>query len=120
MTSYYDILGISTDATDADVKKAYRTLSLKYHPDRNPSEEAKEKIQKINEAYETLGDPALRKQYDTKDAVNENLNFGNADQFNDINNIFNIHTISVLILYIGFAVNKINLNLSLYLITISI
>ena len=90
MTSYYDILCISTDATDADVKKAYRTLSLKYHPDRNPSEEAKEKIQKINEAYETLGDPALRKQYDTEDAVNENLNFGNADQFTDINNIFNM------------------------------
>ena len=87
---YYDILGISTDATDADVKKAYRTLSLKYHPDRNPSEEAKEKIQKINEAYETLGDPAMRKQYDTEDAVNENLNFGNADQFTDINNIFNM------------------------------
>jgi DnaJ-class molecular chaperone len=72
MTSYYDILGVSNDATEADIKKAYRTLSLKYHPDRNPSEDAKEKIQKINEAYETLGDPALRKQYDTKDAVNEN------------------------------------------------
>jgi DnaJ family protein B protein 4 len=90
MASYYEILGISNDATEADIKKAYRTLSLKYHPDRNPSEDAKEKIQKINEAYETLGDPALRKQYDTKDAVNENLNFGNADQFNDINNIFNM------------------------------
>ena len=90
MTSYYDILGVSNDANEADIKKAYRSLSLKYHPDRNPSEEAKEKIQKINEAYETLGDPALRKQYDTKDNVTPPPQFGNADQFNDINNIFNM------------------------------
>jgi len=90
MSSYYDILGISNDATEADIKKAYRSLSLKYHPDRNPSEDAKEKIQKINEAYETLGDSALRKQYDTKDNVAPPGKFGNADQFNDINNIFNM------------------------------
>lgn len=90
MTSYYDILGISNDATEADIKKAYRSLSLKYHPDRNPSEDAKEKIQKINEAYETLGDSALRKQYDAKDNVAPPAQFGNADQFNDINNIFNM------------------------------
>lgn len=90
MTSYYEILGVSPDATETDIKKAYRTLSLKYHPDRNPSEDAKEKIQKINEAYETLGDPALRKQYDTKDNVAPPGQFGNADQFNDINNIFNM------------------------------
>jgi len=90
MTSYYDILGVSPDANEADIKKAYRTLSLKYHPDRNPSEDAKEKIQKINEAYETLGDPALRKQYDTKDSMPPPSPFGNAEQFNDINNIFNM------------------------------
>lgn len=90
MASYYDILGVTNDATETDIKKAYRALSLKYHPDRNPSEEAKDKIQKINEAYETLGDPNLRKQYDSKDAMNENLHFANADQFNDINNIFNM------------------------------
>jgi len=90
MTSYYDILGVSPDATETDIKKAYRTLSLKYHPDRNPSEDAKEKIQKINEAYETLGDSALRKQYDTKDKVTPPGQFGNAEQFNDINNIFNM------------------------------
>lgn len=90
MTSYYDILGVSNDANEADIKKAYRSLSLKYHPDRNPSEEAKAKIQKINEAYETLGDPALRKQYDTKDSMPSPAQFGNAEQFNDINNIFNM------------------------------
>lgn len=90
MTSYYDILGVVNDANETDIKKAYRSLSLKYHPDRNPSPEANEKIQKINEAYETLGDINLRKQYDLKTAGKDNLHFGNADQFNDINNIFNM------------------------------
>ena len=88
--SYYDILGVNNDASDIEIKKAYRTLSLKYHPDRNPSEEATKKFQEINEAYETLGDTELRKKYDRKDAMGENLNFTNADQFNDINNIFNM------------------------------
>jgi DnaJ homolog subfamily B member 4 len=88
--SFYEILGVNNDASDIEIKKAYRTLSLKYHPDRNPSEEATKKFQEINEAYETLGDTELRKKYDRKDAMGENLNFTNADQFNDINNIFNM------------------------------
>jgi len=88
--SYYDILGINRDASEIEIKKAYRALSLKYHPDRNPNEEATKKFQEINEAYETLGDASLRKKYDTKDAMGENLNFDSADQFNDINNIFNM------------------------------
>ena len=81
--SFYEILGVNNDASDIEIKKAYRTLSLKYHPDRNPSEEATKKFQEINEAYETLGDTELRKKYDRKDAMGENLNFTNADQFND-------------------------------------
>ena len=88
--SYYDVLGVKNDASDIEIKKAYRALSLKYHPDRNPSDEATKKFQEINEAYETLGDASLRKKYDTKDAMGENLNFNNVDQFNDINNIFNM------------------------------
>tara|TARA_E500000331_G_scaffold152169_1_gene148127 strand:- start:2716 stop:3624 length:909 start_codon:yes stop_codon:yes gene_type:complete len=88
--SHYETLGVNNDASDIEIKKAYRTLSLKYHPDRNPSEEATKKFQEINEAYETLGDTELRKKYDRKDAMGENLNFTNADQFNDINNIFNM------------------------------
>jgi DnaJ-class molecular chaperone len=88
--SYYDVLGVNNDANDSEIKKAYRAMSLKYHPDRNQSEDAKTKIQQINEAYETLGDADSRKQYDTKDAMGENLQFGQADQFNDINNVFNM------------------------------
>jgi DnaJ-class molecular chaperone len=62
--NYYEVLGVSKDATDTEIKKAYRAASLKYHPDRNPSEEAKTKIQEINAAYEVLGDEGKKKQYD--------------------------------------------------------
>jgi DnaJ-class molecular chaperone len=70
MVNHYDILGVSQDAGDMEIKKAYRSLSLKYHPDRNDTEEAKEKIQAINQAYEILGDKAKRNQY------NMELQFG--------------------------------------------
>ena len=91
MSSFYEILEVSNNATDADIKKAYRSLSFKYHPDRNSSEEATSKIQKINEAYETLGDAMLRKQYDAKDAGGHDIGFGGGGEpFTDINNIFNM------------------------------
>jgi len=63
---YYKILGIKKDATDAEVKKAYRKLALKWHPDKNPNnrEEAEEKFKKINEAYSVLSDKDKRRQYD--------------------------------------------------------
>ena len=64
MTNHYETLGVSNEATDIEIKKAYRSLSLKYHPDRNNnSEEATAKFQKINEAYETLSDENKRMQY---------------------------------------------------------
>lgn len=62
--SFYQLLGVSNKASEIEIKKAYRTLSLKYHPDRNSSSDAAEKMGKINEAYETLGDPTKRKRYD--------------------------------------------------------
>jgi len=62
--SHYDILGVTSKSTDAEIKKAYRVLSLKYHPDRNSSSEAVDKMHKINEAYEILSDPQKRRQYD--------------------------------------------------------
>lgn len=62
---YYKILGIERNAGDADIKKAYRKLARKYHPDLNPSDEsAKKKFQQINEANEVLSDPEKRKKYD--------------------------------------------------------
>jgi curved DNA-binding protein len=63
---YYRILGIPTNASDGEIKKAYRKLAMQYHPDRNPGKEqwANEKFKEINEAYGVLGDPQKRKQYD--------------------------------------------------------
>ena len=62
---YYKILGLDKDATQDDIKKAYRKLARKYHPDLNPDdEEAKKKFQEINEANEVLTDPEKRQKYD--------------------------------------------------------
>jgi molecular chaperone DnaJ len=62
---YYDILGVSRDASDTDIKKAFRQLALKHHPDRNPGDtHAEERFKAINEAYAALSDPDRRAQYD--------------------------------------------------------
>lgn len=95
MSNHYDVLGVSQDAGDMEIKKAYRGLSLKYHPDRNPSEEAKDMIQKVNEAYEVLGDKSKRKQYDMElqFGMQGGMPFGHMNgmnEMNDINNIFNM------------------------------
>ncbi len=65
MSNYYEILGVSKTATADEIKKAYRTLAFKYHPDRNPGNaEAEEKFKQISSAYDVLGDEAKRRQYD--------------------------------------------------------
>src|SRR3954447_6930465 len=62
---YYKTLGINKNATDEEIKKAYRKLARKYHPDLNPNDsEANKKFQQINEANEVLSDPEKRKKYD--------------------------------------------------------
>jgi DnaJ family protein B protein 4 len=62
--NYYQILGVNENASHDEIKKAYRNLSLKFHPDKNPSPEATEKYKKINEAYDILGDEQNRKKYE--------------------------------------------------------
>ena len=61
---HYETLGVSQNASDAEIKKAYRKLSLQYHPDRNNNADAQDKIREINDAYDTIGDSSKRKQYD--------------------------------------------------------
>ncbi len=63
---YYKILGVSRDASQDEIKKAFRKLALKYHPDKNKgNKEAEERFKEINEAYAVLSDPEKRRQYDT-------------------------------------------------------
>ena len=62
---YYAILGVSREASDEDIKKAYRKLVFQYHPDRNPDDkEAEVKIRELNAAYEIIGDPETRRTYE--------------------------------------------------------
>jgi len=69
---YYKILGVDKKATADEIKKAYRKLALKYHPDKNPNNKtAEEKFKEINEANEVLSDPEKKKKYDS---VGENFN----------------------------------------------
>jgi molecular chaperone DnaJ len=61
---YYAVLGVHRNATDAELKRAFRRLALEYHPDKNPDKAAEEKFKEINEAYEVLSDPQKRAYYD--------------------------------------------------------
>ena len=62
---YYDVLGVAKNASDDDIKKAYRKLAMKFHPDRNPdSKDAEEKFKEAKEAYEILSDEQKREAYD--------------------------------------------------------
>lgn len=63
-TDLYRALGVPRNAKDGDIKKAYRAAARKWHPDVNPSDDAKEKFQGINEAYQVLSNPELRQRYD--------------------------------------------------------
>ena len=62
---YYEVLGLERDASEADVKKAYRRLAMKFHPDRNPDDpSAEEKFKEASEAYEVLSDASKKNAYD--------------------------------------------------------
>ena len=65
MKDYYTILGVDRKVSDEELKKAYRKLSMKYHPDKNPDDKkAEEKFKEVNEAYSTLSNPEKRREYD--------------------------------------------------------
>lgn len=64
MSNYYEILGVSKDATQEDIKKAYRKLAIQYHPDKNP--DGGERFKEISVAYETIGDESKRREYNNR------------------------------------------------------
>ncbi|HWP17650.1 MAG TPA: molecular chaperone DnaJ [Burkholderiaceae bacterium] len=81
---YYEVLGVPKNASDDDIKKAYRKLAMKYHPDRNQGEKAKEaeeKFKEAKEAYEMLSDPKKRAAYDQYGHAGVDPNMGGAGGF---------------------------------------
>ncbi|UCH80954.1 MAG: DnaJ domain-containing protein, partial [Nitrospiraceae bacterium] len=90
MKDYYSTLELDRNASDADIKKAYRKLALKYHPDRNPGDRtAEEKFKEINEAYSCLSDPQKKSNYDRfGTAEGAGAGFGGFGGFSDFSSGF--------------------------------
>jgi DnaJ-class molecular chaperone len=93
----YEVLGVQKDCDSQEIKKAYRKLSLLYHPDRNQTEEAKQKILDTNAAYESIGDPENRQRFDIESNHPRFHGFhgfggggGGGEEHIDIGNIFNM------------------------------
>ena len=86
--NYYDVLGVSKSASDEEIKKAYRKIAMKYHPDRNPgNKEAEAKFKEASEAYEVLSNPEKKKNYDTYGSADgpSASGFGGFNGFNGFN-----------------------------------
>ena len=81
MEDYYKILGVQDNADQDTIKKAYRSLAKKFHPDKNKDEGSEDRFKKITEAYENIGDPEKRIQYDRKKNMKDHF-FGGFNNFN--------------------------------------
>lgn len=93
---YYKLLGLNKDAKYEDIKKAYKSLAMKWHPDKNNSPEAPEKFRNISEAYQVLSDDAKRMEYDNRD---NDIEYKYTFEFRNPYDIFN---------EIFFIINSIN------------
>lgn len=90
-TDYYQVLGLAKGASPADIKKAYRKLAVKYHPDKNPGDKgAEERFKEINEAYAVLSDPKKKVQYDQFGSSDFHQRFSQEDIFRgfDVGDLF--------------------------------
>ena len=91
---YYEVLGIKKDATEEQIRKAYKKLALRWHPDKNPDhkKEAEEKFKEINEAYSVLSDPKKRNEYDNGGFSFGDFGFGeDFDPMEIFKSFFNKH-----------------------------
>ena len=82
---YYEILGVQRDASEKDIKSAYRKLAMKYHPDRSDASDAEERFKEISEAYAVLSDQGKRKQYDQFGHAGINSQYSQEDLFRGVN-----------------------------------
>ena len=74
---FYDLLGVSKQATDSEIKRAYRKMANKYHPDKNQGDSGAEaKFKEVSKAYETLSDPQKRRMYDQFGEQGANMGSG--------------------------------------------
>ena len=90
---YYEVLGVGKGASDDEIKKAFRKLAVKYHPDKNPGDKAaEEKFKEINEAYAVLSDPEQKSKYDRfgHAGVDPNAFSGGFEGFGGFEDIFNM------------------------------
>ena len=97
--NYYKILGVNRTSSEDDIKKAYRKLALKFHPDKNKESDAEEKFKEIAEAYEVLSDRTKKNKYDHSNRRNStpshnynwSFSFTPSDPFDLFKNFFNDH-----------------------------
>jgi len=90
MENYYNTLGIAPNATDDEIKKVYRSLAMRFHPDRNPAPGAEARFKAITKAYEILSDPVKREEYNQ--SVNHRIIIDpEAEAYQLWRSVFNLH-----------------------------
>ena len=82
---YYEVLGVSKEASEKDIKSSYRKLAMQYHPDRSDAPDAEERFKEISEAYAVLSDPDKRRQYDQFGHAGINSQYTQEDLFRGVN-----------------------------------